>query len=97
MAEGLGEGFSDEIGDVQRRIDRSMSELAGNASASIDVKGTAAVTPYAYGGGYPEDLPGLIAAAVREVLDGVGVYLGQRKVGEMVTDWQRNNARAMGM
>lgn len=97
MAEGLGEGFSDEISGVQRRIDRSMAELANNASASIDVKGTVSGTPVSYGGGYPEDLPDLIAAAVSKTLDGVGVYLGPRKVGEIVTDWQRNNARAMGM
>lgn len=97
MAEGLGEGFSEEISDVQKRIDRSMAELAGNASASIDVRGTAAGAPAAASGSYPDDLPGLIAASVREALDGVGVYLSQRKVGELTTDWQRNNARAMGM
>lgn len=38
-----------------------------------------------------------VAAAVREALSGVSVNMNQRKVGELVTDWQRNNDRGRGV
>lgn len=96
MAEGLGEGFGHEIGAVKRQIDRSMSELAGNASASVQVKGTVSAQRDGANAGLSE-LPALIAAAVRRELDGAGVYLNQRKVGELMMSWQNNQARAMGV
>ena len=96
MAEGLGEGFGHEIGAVKRQIDRSMSELAGNASASVQVKGTVSAQRDGASAGLSE-LPALIAAAVRRELDGAGVYLNQRKVGELMMSWQNNQARAMGV
>lgn len=34
--------------------------------------------------------------AIRDGLDGVGVYLQDRKVGKMVSDWQANENMAMG-
>ena len=49
------------------------------------------------GGSALAELPTLIAAAVRKELDGVGIYLNQRKVGELTTAWQANNARAWGV
>lgn len=98
MAEGLGEGFQDEIGGVQRRIARSMAELAGNASASVKVSGSVS-GGQAYGG--MEDLlarmPALLAEAVHREFEGMGMYMNMRKVGEMTSRWQANNARAMGV
>ncbi len=38
-----------------------------------------------------------VAAAVREALSGMSVNMNQRKVGELVTDWQRNNDRGRGV
>lgn len=97
MAEGLGEGFEDEIGAVQRQIDRSMQELAGNASADVKVSGN--VAGQASGGidSYLAQLPELIAAAVHKELEGMAVNLNLRKVGEMTSQWQNNQARAMGV
>lgn len=98
MAEGLGEGFGREMSSVQRQIDRSMAELAGNASATVKVSGGAAGHQGGIAdGGILADLPAQIAAAVRKELDGVGIYLNQRKVGELTTAWQANNARAWGV
>lgn len=97
MAEGLGEGFGDEMGAVKRRIDRSMSELAGNAAASVQVKGNVPGQQAGDISGCLADLPAQIAAAVRKELDGAGVYLNQRKVGELMMSWQNNQARAMGV
>ncbi len=98
MAEGLGEGFGREMSGVQRQIDRSMAELAGNASATVKVSGGAAGHQGGIAdGGILADLPAQIAAAVRKELDGVGIYLNQRKVGELTTAWQANNARAWGV
>lgn len=98
MAEGLGEGFDREIGGVQRRIDRSMKELAGNASASVTVSGGVG-TAQPCGGieDFFARLPALLAEAVHKELEGLGVYLNMRKVGEMTTKWQTDNIRAMGM
>lgn len=98
MAEGLGEGFRDEIGNVQRQIDRSMADLAGNASASVKVSGNVAGGPFP--GGMESlfaQMPAMIAEAVHKEFEGMGVYLQMRKVGEMTSQWQANNARAMGV
>lgn len=98
MAEGLGEGFGREISGVQRQIDRSMAELAGNATATVAVSGGAVGHQGGIAdGGILADLPAQIAVAVRKELDGVGIYLNQRKVGELTAALQANNARAWGV
>lgn len=98
MAEGLGDGFDREMSGVQRRIDRSMAELAGNASATVRVSGSAAGPQEAgISGSVLAELPALIAEAVHKEFEGMGVYLQMRKVGEMTSQWQANNARAMGV
>ena len=38
-----------------------------------------------------------LAAALREALSGLSVNMNQRKVGELVTDWQKNNDRSRGV
>lgn len=96
MAEGLGEGFSSEMGAVERQIKRSMSELAGNASASVQVNGTVSAQQDGVSPGLSE-LPAMIAAAVHRELEGMAVNLNLRKVGELTSAWQANQARAMGV
>lgn len=98
MAEGLGDGFDREISGVQRRIDRSMAELAGNASATVRVSGSVGGPQEAgTSSSVLAELPALIAEAVHKEFEGMGVYLQMRKVGEMTSQWQANNARAMGV
>lgn len=90
--------FQSELGDVQRKLDRSMAELAGNASATVRVSGSVA-GPQEAGiiSSVLAELPALIAEAVHKEFEGMGVYLQMRKVGEMTSQWQANNARAMGV
>lgn len=97
MAEGLGQGFGDEIGTVQRSIQRSMAELAGNASATVRVSGNIAGSQEVGVNSILAELPALIAEAAHKEFEGMGVYLNLRKVGEMTNQWQANNARAMGI
>lgn len=90
--------FQSELGDVQRKLDRSMAELAGNASATVKVSGSVAGPQEAgISGSVLAELPALIAEAVHKEFEGMGVYLQMRKVGEMTSQWQANNARAMGV
>lgn len=90
--------FQSELGDVQRKLDRSMAELAGNASATVRVSGSAAGPQEAgISSSVLAELPALIAEAVHKEFEGMGVYLQMRKVGEMTSQWQANNARAMGV
>lgn len=90
--------FQSELGDVQRKLDRSMAELAGNASATVRVSGSVAGPQEAgISSSVLAELPALIAEAVHKEFEGMGVYLQMRKVGEMTSQWQANNARAMGV
>lgn len=93
MAEGLGVGFGKEIPDVQRRIDRSMNELVNSASGyTVPVQAAGAAT--SNGGQSPSGTD--LAEAIKSAMAGMGVYLGDRQVGEIVTSRQRNKARASG-
>lgn len=38
-----------------------------------------------------------LAAAVRDALSGVSVNMNQRKVGELVSDWQGRSGKAWGV
>lgn len=93
---GVAEGFNSEMASVQRQIDRSMEELAWNASASVQVSGNVAGAAVSGSNYNQEDLSEMIAAAVSRALDGTSVNLNMRKVGEMTTRWQDNNARSRG-
>lgn len=93
MAEGLGVGFGKEIPDIQRRIDRSMNELVNSASG-YTIPGQTAGAGVSAGAQNPSSTD--LAAAIKSAMAGMGVYLGNRQVGEIVTNRQRNNARASG-
>ena len=93
MAEGLGQGFGDEMGTVQRSIRRSMAELAGNAGGTVRLETVPAAGAGVYstsGGNSPDS----IAAALQRALEGMDVYLDGRRVGQLVTGWQNNDNKA---
>lgn len=89
--------FQSELGDVQRKLDRSMAELAGNASGRIQVSGSVAGQTGGDMGSALAQLPAMVAAAVRAELEGMTVNLSGRKVGELTSRWQANQVRAMGV
>lgn len=93
MAEGLGEGFGDEIVGVQKNIKRSMQDLIPDVSGSVSVTGK--VNPTAL-----SDLGqsgGITAEMLREVFSGMGLYMNGRKVGALISTSQSAQARARGI
>ena len=91
MAEGLGEGFGDEMVSVQRQIDRTMEDLVPDVSSSVSVSGKSdsAVGFGAHGG--------ISANALREAFSGMALYVDGRKVGSLMSANQANQARARGV
>lgn len=90
MARGVGEGFDDELGRVERQINRDMQGLVPSASGSVSVNGAASG---AYSGAAGTDF----AAAVVRALNGAAVYMDGRKVGQLITRQQNNTIRANGL
>lgn len=90
MALGIGEGFTDEMGTVERQLNRAMSGLAPSVSSSISVSGSAAV-------GGSSGVGTDIGAAVSRALNGAIVYMDGRKVGQLITRQQNNTIRANGL
>ena len=89
MALGLGQGFGEEMRDVQRQINRSMAGLVA-PSMTYGVAATSAST------GGADTSGTAIAAAIRGALDGAAVYLNGQRVGNLVTRQQNNTAIARG-
>ena len=87
MADGLGVGWEDEMGAVQRQINRSMSDLLPDASASVSVSGAPVAS-----GGYTD-----IGAAITNALSGAVVYMDGKKVGKLITQTQNRTIRANGL
>ena len=90
MALGIGEGFTDEMGVVERQLNRAMSGLAPSLSGSVSVSGSAA-------GGGSTGVGADIGAAVSRALNGAIVYMDGRKVGQLITRQQNNTIRANGL
>lgn len=90
MALGVGEGFADEMGTVERQLNRAMSGLAPSVSGSVSVSGSAA-------GGGSSGVGADIGAAVSRALNGAIVYMDGRKVGQLITRQQNNTIRANGL
>lgn len=90
MALGVGEGFADEMGVVERQLNRAMSGLAPSVSGSVSVSGSAA-------GGGSSGVGADIGAAVSRALNGAVVYMDGRKVGQLITRQQNNTIRANGL
>lgn len=87
MADGLGVGWDDEMGAVQRQINRSMSDLLPDTSASVNVSGASGAA-----GGYTD-----IGAAITNALSGAVVYMDGKKVGKLITQTQNRTIRANGL
>lgn len=90
-AMGIGVGFSNEMRNVQRQIDRSM---AGLLAPSMNYGVTATTSAPVYSGG--DTIGAAVGAAVRSALDGAAVYLNGRKVGNLITQQQNQTAIARG-
>lgn len=90
-AMGIGVGFSNEMRNVQRQIDRSMSGLV---APTMTYGVTAATSAPVYYGG--DTIGASVGAAVRAALDGAAVYLNGRKVGNLITQQQNQTAIARG-
>lgn len=90
MALGIGEGFTDEMGTVERQLNRAMSGLAPSVSGSVSLSGSAA-------GGGSSGVGADIGAAVSRALNGAIVYMDGRKVGQLITRQQNNTIRANGL
>ena len=90
-AMGIGVGFSNEMRNVQRQIDRSMSGLV---APTMTYGVTAATSAPVYSGG--DTIGAAVGAAVRAALDGAAVYLNGRKVGNLITQQQNQTAIARG-
>lgn len=88
-AMGIGVGFSNEMRNVQRQIDRSMSGLV---APTMTYGVTAASTSSSSG----DSIGASVGAAVRSALDGAAVYLNGRKVGNLITQQQNQTAIARG-
>ncbi len=92
MAAGLGVGWKDEIGAVQRNIDRSMAALLPDATATAGVQpGGISGGPFG-GGGTNSDT----VAALQQAMAGMAVYMSGRKVGKLITTQQSQDGRAAG-
>lgn len=87
MALGVGEGFDDEMGAVERQLNRAMNGLVPSIDSNVNVSGTAGSS-----GGVID-----IGAAVSRALNGVVVYMDGRKVGQLITRQQNNTIRANGL
>lgn len=91
MALGIGEGFGDELGSVQRQIDRDMAGLIPDVSGNVSVAGGSSLSGYASTGAAD------FAGAISRALSGAVVYMDGRKVGQLITRQQNNTIRANGL
>lgn len=88
-AEGIGVGFSDQIGAVSRQIKSDMGKIIPAAE-----NGALAVRSGSTGG-----VPGAssdMVAAFKEALSGAAVYMDGKRVGSLLTTAQNNTTRARG-
>ena len=90
MALGVGEGFADEMGVVERQLNRAMSGLVPSVSGNVSVSGSMT-------GGGSSSVGADIGAAVSRALNGAIVYMDGRKVGQLITRQQNNTIRANGL
>ena len=67
---------------IQNQIEQSISQLAEKMAAEFQSD--------------RDYMPQAISNAVRDALSGMSVNMNHRKVGEMITDWQKNNDRGWG-
>ena len=88
-------GVDRGTGGLMKSVDSAVSsvkrDLSGISGVNVPIQGTG----FSAGGG-----GGLSAAdmaqAVKQALQGAGVYMDGRRVGQLVTTQQNNNTRARG-
>lgn len=91
MAAGIGVGFGSEFGAVQKQVDRSMSNLVPDVTASVGMSASSG-SAGSFGGG------GVFSVSdLKSALFGMGIYMSGQKVGELTNLTQKNNSRAYGM
>ena len=96
MAEGLGQGFGDEMGAVQRSIRRSMAELAGNASGTVRLEAVPASGGFGGFIGTDVDFVSILVSAIQQALAGMGIYLDGRRVGQLLETLLSNDNKSWG-
>lgn len=87
MAAGLGVGWDDQFGAIQKDVDKSMASLIPDTSANVSVTGRNGVSSAPYD----------IAGAINSALNGAIVYMDGRKVGKLITRSQNNDIRGAGL
>lgn len=91
MGLGIGEGFENSMGTVQREINRAMGGLLPDVSGNVSVTGSTASSG-GVGSGAAD-----FAGAISRALSGAAVYMNGRKVGQLITKQQNNTIRANGL
>lgn len=91
MGLGIGEGFENSMGTVQREINRAMGGLLPDVSGNVSVTGSTASSG-GVGSGAAD-----FAGAISRALSGAVVYMDGRKVGQLITKQQNNTIRANGL
>ena len=91
MGLGIGEGFENSMGTVQREINRAMGGLLPDVSGNVSVTGSTASSG-GVGSGAAD-----FAGAISRALSGAAVYMDGRKVGQLITRQQNNTIRANGL
>lgn len=91
MGLGIGEGFENSMGTVQREINRAMGGLLPDVSGNVSITGSTASSG-GVGSGAAD-----FAGAISRALSGAGVYMDGRKVGQLITRQQNNTIRANGL
>ena len=84
LAQGIGEGFTDEIGSVSRNMQTSLDRIV----TAPDVKTSSTSSTWN---------ADVMAEAIKTALNGAGVYMDGKTVGRIVTGSQENQARATGL
>lgn len=87
MAAGLGVGWDDQFGAIQKDVDKSMASLIPDTSANVSVTGRSGAASVPYD----------IAGAINSALNGAIVYMDGRKVGKLITRSQNNDIRGAGL
>ena len=87
-AEGIGVGFSDQIGAVSRQIKSDMGKVIPAAESGI----VAARSGASGVSGASTDM----VSAFKEALSGAAVYMDGKRVGSLLTTAQNNTTRARG-
>ena len=84
MAAGVGVGFDDEMGAVERKVNRDMAGLIPTVNGNVSVTGSQASGTST-------------ALDFASALNGVMVVMDGRKVGKLITKTQNNDIRSAGL